>query len=174
MMKPLLQAAFLITLTFGLSACDMVHPKPPADTPPDIAAAAGSKFSADGKLNINNMSLAELRARIPKINDRMAYEFFEYQPYKSIEKFRGEMLDWTDQNTINEYEKKIFIPINVKSTDIETVMQIPGMTMIEAKLLVAMQPHESNEAFLKVMGESLAKEQVEVAETYLCSDPAAE
>lgn len=48
------------------------------------------------KVSLNDMTEAQLTATIPDFSGRMVREFFEYQPYISIQQFRSEIGKYVD------------------------------------------------------------------------------
>ncbi len=155
----------MLALAISMSSCGREHI--PSVTPESISAGAGVPVSADGKINLNNMTRIALQANFPGIDDRMIYEFFEYQPYDSIQTFRDKLRDDINASELAEYEKSLFVPIDVNTPDQQTLMQIPGVTKDLANILKSQQPFKSHEAFFEALDDSLSIEQIEVAATYL-------
>lgn len=133
-------------------------------------SAAGNPAAGDAskpKLNLNTASEAEFMAVIPGFTRRMAHEFEEYRPYRSIRQFRLEMGKYVDAATIAGYEKYVFVPINENEADAATLQQIPGLDEKEAGELVAGRPYATREAFLSKLSEKVSAEESAVAKTYL-------
>ena len=158
--RKLLLTLIVMVAAFAAVACT-------GETPEDVSTGAGASTSADGKINLNNMTDDQLTETIPDFGGRMVFEFFEYQPYVSIAEFRREIGKYVDDDQVAEYETYIFVPIEINESDAATLAQIPGVDEALAETLISGRPYSSNEAFLTVLGESLASDEVDVAATYL-------
>ena len=129
--------------------------------------AAGS--ASKPKLNLNTASEAEFMAAIPGFGKKMAHEFEEYRPYRSIQQFRKEIAKYVDAAQVAEYEKYVFVPVNENESDAATLRQIPGLDEKEAGELVAGRPYATREAFLSKLSEKVSADELAVAKTYLTS-----
>ena len=132
--------------------------------------AATNQPAGDGagaKLNLNTATREEFLAKVPSLGNRMAHEFEEYRPYKSIQQIRREMAKYVAQAQITEYERYVFVPINENEADAETLRQIPGLDEREAAELVAGRPYASRTVFFGKLSEKLTPEELAVAHTYL-------
>ena len=170
-----------LLLTFVLSACssggdnrstnatnsNAASSQSPGATPAATTNGTNASSAPKAKLNINTASKEEFLANIPGFGDRMAHEFDEYRPYKSIQQFRKEIGKYVDQNQVAEYEKYIFVPIDENQSDALTLQQIPGLDANEAQELIAGRPYASRDAFLAKLGEKVSAEELAVAKTYL-------
>jgi DNA uptake protein ComE-like DNA-binding protein len=132
---------------------------------PKPDAPAGQ--SAGAKLNLNTATREEFMTRVPGLGDRMAHEFEEYRPYRSIQQFRREMAKYVPQAKIDEYERYVFVPVNENEADAATLRQLPGLDEKEAAELVAGRPYASREAFLAKLSEKVSPEELAAARTYL-------
>lgn len=142
------------------------------NTTPASATNANASQSPAGaaskaKLNLNTASRDEFLAAVPNLGNKMAHEFEEYRPYKSIQQFRKEMAKYVKPEQIAEYEKYVFVPVNVNESDAATLQQIPGLDATEAQALVAARPFASDEAFLSKLAGSVSESELAVARTYL-------
>ena len=97
----------------------------------------------------------------------MVHEFEEYRPYKSIQQFRREIGKYVDAAQVAEYEKSIFVPIDMNQADAQTLMQIPGLDQAEAESLIAGRPYASPQAFLAKLTDKISGADLDVARTYL-------
>lgn len=97
----------------------------------------------------------------------MVHEFEEYRPYKSIQQFRREIGKYVDANQVAEYEKYVFVPIDINQSDAPTLQQIPGLDANEAQNLIAARPYPSNEAFLTKLADKVSAAELDIAKTYL-------
>ena len=129
--------------------------------------AAAAPAGQGAKLNLYTAKREEFVAKVPNLGNRMAHEFEEYSPYRSIEKFRREMAKYVDANKIAEYERYVFVPISENESDAATLQQIPGLDEKEAAELIAGRPYASRTAFIGELSERLTPEALAVAFTYL-------
>ena len=142
----------------------------PATTPaPNQNSGAASSAGAAGraKLNVNTANDDELKAAIPNLGDKMAHEFEEYRPYRSIQQFRKEIGKYVKPEQVAEYEKYIFVPIVPNESDAATLQQIPGLDASEAEALIKGRPYASHDAFIEKLRGSVTAEELAVARTYL-------
>ncbi len=144
-----------------------------AATPASNTNSAANASTAGGaskpKLNLNTASEEEFMAAIPGFGKRMAHEFDEYRPYRSIQQFRREIGKYVDAAQVAEYEKYVFVPINENESDAPTLQQIPGLDEKEAGELVSGRPYASRDAFLSKLSEKVSADELTVAKTYLSS-----
>ena len=119
------------------------------------------------KINLNDMTREQLLDTIPDMGSRMVREFFEYQPYVSIQQFRREIGKYVDDEQVAFYENYVYVPVDVNESDRETLMQIPGLDDEMADALIAARPFPSNDAFLTALADHLNAEQLEAAPSYL-------
>lgn len=132
-----------------------------AETTSDSTAATAAK------LNLNTVTEEELLATIPGFGDRMVHEFMEYRPYVSIQQFRREIGKYVDEGQVSEYEKYVYVPVNVNEADADTLMQIPGVDATAADALIAARPYADNSAFLDKLAEVAPDADGAGAESYL-------
>jgi DNA uptake protein ComE-like DNA-binding protein len=128
---------------------------------------AATNSAPQTKININTASEADLLRAIPNLGNRMVHEFEEYRPYKSIFQFRKEIGKYVDQAQVAEYEKYIFVPIDVNQSDAPTLQQIPGLDANEAQELIAGRPYASPDAFLAKLADKISAAELNIAKTYL-------
>lgn len=119
------------------------------------------------KLNLNTVTEEELLATIPGFGNRMVREFMEYRPYVSIQQFRQEIGKYVDEAQVSEYEKYVYVPVNVNEADAPTLMQIPGVDAAAADALVAARPYADSAAFLAKLAEVVPGVDGAGAESYL-------
>lgn len=97
----------------------------------------------------------------------MVHEFEEYRPYRSIQQFRRDFGKYVDPAKLAEYEKYIFVPIDINEADAQTLMQIPGLDQAEADSLIAGRPYASPQAFLAKLADKISAADLDTARTYL-------
>ena len=61
-------------------------------------------------LKLNSASDADIKL-IPGVGRKMAHEFEEYRPYKSIEQFRREIGKYVDEEEVARYEQYIILDL---------------------------------------------------------------
>ena len=128
---------------------------------------AAANSAPQAKVNLNTASQADFLGTIPGFGNRMVHEFEEYRPYKSILQFRKEIGKYVDQTQVAEYEKYIFVPIDINQSDAPTLQQIPGLDANEAQALIAGRPYASPDAFLAKLADKISAADLNIARTYL-------
>jgi len=162
---------FLSIICFG--ACNNNQPSAtnsaaPATSPAATTTASPAAATTPGpKLNVNTASGAELQKIIPNFSNRMVHEFEEYRPYRSIQVFRREIGKYVPPATVAEYEKYIFVPIDINQADAPTLMQIQGLDQSEAESLIAGRPYASPQAFLAKLADKISAADIDIARTYV-------
>ena len=165
----------LIALFLVLSACTQTaSPAQSSATAQEESAAAETSEGAASdsaivldRINLNDMTREQLLETIPDFGNRMVREFFEYQPYVSIQQFPREIGKYVDDEQVASYESYVFVPVDVNESDAETLKQIPGLTDEIAEELMAARPFDSNDAFLAALSEHVSAEQLDAAPSYL-------
>ena len=161
----------LSAICFGACASDKTvstNSAAPATSP--AASPAGSAAATNtprAKLNVNTASGQELMSTIPNFSNRMVHEFEEYRPYRSIQVFRREIGKYVAPPVVADYEKYIFVPIDVNQADAPTLMQIPGLDQSEAEALIAGRPYASADAFLTKLSDKVSPAERDTARSYL-------
>jgi DNA uptake protein ComE-like DNA-binding protein len=169
----LLAVLVLSIICFGACNADnqtaSTNSAAPATSP--AASPAGSPTTATNtpraKLNVNTASGQEFMNTIPNFNNRMVHEFEEYRPYRSIQVFRREIGKYVAPSVVAEYEKYIFVPIDINQADAPTLMQIPGLDQSEAEAMIAGRPYASADAFLTRLSDKVSADERETARSYL-------
>lgn len=119
------------------------------------------------KLNLNTASGDDYLKAIPGFASRMVREFLEYRPYVSIQQFRREIGKYVDDAVVAEYEKYVYVPVDVNESDAATVQQLPGVDATIAEQLIAGRPYDSPDAFLAKLAGFVTAAQVAEAQGYL-------
>ncbi|MCC7163553.1 MAG: helix-hairpin-helix domain-containing protein [Anaerolineae bacterium] len=130
------------------------------------AEPSGVTAAVFTKLNLNTATPQEILT-VPNTGNRMVREFQEYRPYTSIQQFRREIGKYVDAATIAEYEKYVYVPVDVNQADAETLQQIPGVTADIAGQLIAGRPYGTNQNFLAKLVSLVSAEQAAAAQNYL-------
>ena len=172
--RRLLALLTLLTILAVTAACTrMDAPTEPEAAPKKAAASAPAESESleesiqNEMINLNDMTREQLLETIPAMGNRMVREFFEYQPYVSIQQFRREIGKYVDDEQVAFYEQYVFVPVDVNESDAETLKQIPALDESIADTLMANRPFDSNDAFLAALAEHLSAQQIEVAAAYL-------
>lgn len=173
----------LATLVLVLGACAQTD-SPAQSSPPaqeeqaaeeqteETAAEPSEGDASDSaavldKINLNDMTREQLLETIPDFGSRMVREFFEYQPYVSIQQFRREIGKYVDDDQVAYYESYVYVPVEVNDSDAETLKQMPGVDDATAETLMAARPFDSSDAFLAALSEHVSEEQLDLAASYL-------
>jgi DNA uptake protein ComE-like DNA-binding protein len=133
------------------------------------AADSGATAPAAAKLNLNTVTGDELLAAIPNFGNRMVREFEEYRPYVSIAQFRKEIGKYVSQEQVAEYEKYVYVPVDIDSADAATLQQLPGVDAATADQLIAARPYGSAEAFLSKLAALVPAADAAAAAAYLAN-----
>lgn len=133
---------------------------------PILETAAAAECT---RLNLNELTEAQLLATIPNFSNRMVREFFEYRPYVSIQQFRREIGKYVEEAQVTAWEQYVYVPIDANNVDADTLMQLPGVDETIAANLIAARPYASNEAFLSVLAQVVDAQQAVEAACYLAA-----
>ena len=76
-----------------------------------------------------------------------------------------------DAATVAEYEKFVYVPVQMNDSDADTLMQLPGVTEEVAQTLIAGRPYASTEAFQEMLETWIPDDQVDEATCYLDTTP---
>lgn len=163
--------AFLLVLSACTQTASPAQTTAPAQEESAVAepsedAPSDSVVTID-RINLNDMTREELLETIPDFGSRMVREFFEYQPYVSIQQFRQEIGKYVDDEQVAFYESYVYVPVDVNECDAETLKQIPGLSDEIADVLMAARPFDTNDAFLAALSEHVSEEQLDAAVAYL-------
>ncbi|HUP27644.1 MAG TPA: hypothetical protein VM409_04350 [Chloroflexia bacterium] len=156
----------------GSSPVETAAPSSDADgssvaSTPSVAPASTASCT---RLNLNDVTEAQLMDTIPGFSSRMVREFMEYRPYSSILQFRREIGKYVDANQVAEYEKYVYVPVDPNGSDAATLMQIPGVDETVAAQLANGRPYASADAFSRALSSSLNAQQLSDAQCYLASN----
>lgn len=139
----------------------------PTATPAELTEAPA--VSPVIKLNLNSATGDEFLVGVPGMSNRLVREFMEYRPYVSIQQFRREIGKYVDQTQVVEYEKYVFVPIDINNSEAATLLQISGLDAVEAESLIAKRPFASDEAFLAELAQVVSDIELAQAATYLAA-----
>lgn len=117
-------------------------------------------------INLNTASREAIRL-IPRVSDRLAYEFEEYRPYTSIEQFRREIGKYVDAAEVARLEQYVFVPMNLNRAAGAAFLTIPGMSAQMVEEFEEYRPYASFEQFRREIGKYVDPKEVTRLERYL-------
>ncbi|MEM6804672.1 MAG: helix-hairpin-helix domain-containing protein [Bacteroidota bacterium] len=120
-------------------------------------------------INLNTASREEILL-VPGVGERMAHEFEEYRPYKKIDQFRREMGKYVSDEEIANYEKYVFVPVELNSASKEEIMAIPGVGERIAHEFEEYRPYTSIEQFRRELGKYVDDKELARLERYVRLD----
>jgi len=121
------------------------------------------------QLNLNTASQEEI-LMIPGAGSRMAREFREYRPYKTIAQFRKEIGKYVDQKEVARLEQYVFVPISLNSASDDDILSIPGAGKRMVREFKEYRPYKNIEQFRKEIGKYVDKKEVARLERYVTLD----
>ena len=120
-------------------------------------------------VNLNSATREELLL-IPGLGKRMAHEFEEYRPYKSLAQFRKEIGKYVKPDEVARLEQYVFVPINLNTASDEDIMTIPGMGKRMLHEFKEYRPYKTREQFRKEIGKYVNKQELARLERYVTLD----
>lgn len=143
----------------------------PASAPPTAApapaATAMPTATAAQKLNLNTTSQNDFLKGIPGFGPNMLREFLEYRPWTSITQFRREIGKYVDAKQVAEYEKFVYVPIDINKADAATLQQFPGLDASEAAALIAARPYANADVFIARVTPMVSAAELALGRAYL-------
>ncbi len=120
-------------------------------------------------LNLNTATKEEI-LMVPGVGDKMAHEFEEYRPYKSIDQFRREIGKYVSDDEVAEYEKYVFVPINLNTGSKDEILSIPGVGDKMLHEFEEYRPYQSMEQFRREIGKYVDDNELSRLERYVTLD----
>jgi DNA uptake protein ComE-like DNA-binding protein len=120
-------------------------------------------------LNLNNASEQEILL-IPGVGKRMAHEFDEYRPYRSLAQFRKEIGKYVDEKEVARLEQYIFIPINLNAASDQDILSIPGLGQRMLHEFKEYRPYKQMDRFRREIGKYVNEKEVARLERYVTLD----
>lgn len=117
-------------------------------------------------INLNTASSEEIM-NIPQMTRRMAHEFDEYRPYKSMEQFRREIGKYVDEAEVARLEQFVFVPMDLNTASSEALATIPGMSQRMVHEFEEYRPYQSIEQFRREIGKYVDEKEVARLERYV-------
>ena len=117
-------------------------------------------------INLNAAPRDEI-LMIPGVGERIAHEFEEYRPYKTLAQFRKEIGKYVDQKEVARLEQYVFIPINLNTATDADILSIPGIGQRMLREFKEYRPYKSMEQFRREIGKYVSKQEVARLERYV-------
>jgi DNA uptake protein ComE-like DNA-binding protein len=117
-------------------------------------------------LNLNKASREEILL-VPGVGPRIAHEFEEYRPYRSMAQFRKEIGKYVDEKEVARLEQYVFVPINLNTASDEDILTIPGMGKRMLHEFKEYRPYKTIEQFRKEIGKYVDQKEVARLERYV-------
>jgi len=117
-------------------------------------------------INLNTATREEILL-IPGAGTRMAREFVEYRPYKSLEQFRKEIGKYVNEQEVARLEQYVFVPINLNTASDADILTIPGLGNRMLREFKEYRPYKTIEQFRKEIGKYVNAKEVARLERYV-------
>ena len=102
-------------------------------------------------LNLNTTNEKDFKM-IPGVGDRMAHEFEEYRPYKSIQQFKREIGKYIDEIEVSRYLSYVFVPVELNTSSEDSIKDLPGVGNKMAHEFVEYRPYMNLNQFRREIG----------------------
>ena len=120
-------------------------------------------------INLNSASEEEILL-IPGVGRRMAHEFEEYRPYRSLEQFRREIGKYVDDAEVARLEQYVFVPLDLNSASEAEFASIPGVGGRMVHEFLEYRPYRNMEQFRREIGKYVDDAEVARLERYMTID----
>ena len=117
-------------------------------------------------INLNSAPENEILL-IPGMNKRMAHEFEEYRPYRSLEQFRREIGKYVDDAEVARLEQYVFVPLDLNSASEAGFASIPGVGSRMVHEFLEYRPYRNMEQFRREIGKYVDDAEVARLERYV-------
>jgi len=117
-------------------------------------------------INLNSATREEIMM-IPGVGNRMANEFLEYRPYKTLAQFRREIGKYVNEKEVARLEQYVFVPINLNTASDEDILSIPGSGPRVLREFKEYRPYKNIEQFRREMGKYWNAKEVARLERYV-------
>ena len=117
-------------------------------------------------INLNTATREEILL-IPGIGPRMAHEFEEYRPYRSLPQFRREIGKYVDDEELVKLEQYVFVPIELNDATEEQILSIPGLGPKMLHEFLEYRPYRSIEQFRREIGKYVDEQELARLERYV-------
>ncbi|MDE0245314.1 MAG: helix-hairpin-helix domain-containing protein [Gammaproteobacteria bacterium] len=120
-------------------------------------------------INLNSAPEDEILL-IPGMSKRMAHEFEEYRPYRSLEQFRREIGKYVDDAEVARLEQYVFVPLDLNSASEADFAGIPGVGSRMVHEFLEYRPYRNMEQFRREIGKYVDDGEVARLERYMTID----
>ncbi len=117
-------------------------------------------------INLNTASEEEILL-VPGVGARMAHEFEEYRPYRSLSQFRREIGKYVSDEEVARFEQYVFVPVNLNTASEEDILSIPGVGRRLLHEFLEYRPYARIEQFRREIGKSVSENDVARLERYV-------
>jgi DNA uptake protein ComE-like DNA-binding protein len=117
-------------------------------------------------LNLNTATEEEIMM-IPGVGKRIAHEFEEYRPYKSLAQFRKEIGKYVNEKEVARLEQYVFVPVKLNTASDEEILSIPGVGNKMLHEFKEYRPYKNMEQFRREIGKYVDKKELARLETYV-------
>lgn len=117
-------------------------------------------------LNLNTATREQILL-IPNTGPRMAHEFEEYRPYKSLAQFHREIDKYVDDKELARLEQYVFVPVNLNTASDGDILTIPGLGNRMLHEFKEYRPYKAIEQFRREIGKYVDKKEVARLERYV-------
>jgi DNA uptake protein ComE-like DNA-binding protein len=117
-------------------------------------------------INLNTATRQEILL-VPGVGDRMAHEFEEYRPYRSLAQFRREIGKYVDDDEVARFERHVFVPIDLNTASDEAILSIPGLGPRMLHEFKEYRPYRALEQFRREIGKYVDDDEVARLERYV-------
>ena len=117
-------------------------------------------------LNLNTATREQILL-IPNTGARMAHEFEEYRPYKSLAQFHREIDKYVDDKELARLEQYVFVPIDLNTASDADILTIPGLGNRMLHEFKEYRPYKAIDQFRREIGKYVDKREVARLERYV-------
>jgi DNA uptake protein ComE-like DNA-binding protein len=117
-------------------------------------------------LNLNTATRGEMML-IPAFGGKMAHEFEEYRPYRSLAQFRKEIGKYVNEQELARLEQYVFVPIDLNTASDADISSIPGLGRKMLHEFKEYRPYKSIEQFRKEIGKYVGPKELARLERYV-------
>ena len=120
-------------------------------------------------LNLNTASRDEILL-VPGVGDRMAHEFEEYRPYRTLAQFRREIGKYVDDDELARLEQYVYVPVELNTASDEAILSIPGVGKRMLHEFKEYRPYKAIEQFRREIGKYVDDDELARLERYVTLD----
>jgi DNA uptake protein ComE-like DNA-binding protein len=117
-------------------------------------------------INLNSATEEEIMM-IPGVGNRIAHEFEEYRPYRSLDQFRREIGKYVNATEVARLEQYVFVPINLNTASDADISSIPGLGARMLREFKEYRPYQNIEQFRREIGKYVNAKEVARLERYV-------